>query len=610
MKQTLIKSCLLLFISILLINCEKDDSYNQDTNIISQTQEKGYTVKKITLNEVKQSSLVKQAIDNIEQQLDYNKLNKTKSTKTEQQNNTSTSAIASNTPIKSKDNTFTILTDEILQVSTDSTDVYTFRIETPTKPESDFENFVIHKNSDESIAYYIYRYESIGSEITALNFSREEVNSDQINVGDFDDYLPSVMMWDEEARCWINVTMEGGNLVVDISDCTRGNTASSGIGDSGGGGGVFVGGWNYFNPDGNTNNGCIRTRSYVDSSGNTQTDTEYGVPCPNSSSDGSDSSSGTDSSDSGGNSTNTWPNVDPLHGDFGGGTSPSNNSNTSDTNEGDVVGVLAPSPLELATNAFFDNLDQDKKDCLAAGFNQFKNDITNFFEDNQPVRPIGYDGPVIDSNITDFASAAIDAHCSGEIESLDEVIYVIESAEDPIENMEEYLDCFDTTQSASLTIYVNEPIDGTNSLIGRDRVGHTFVSIQQGSNMASYGFYPNSMLSSLVGGTQGVMEDNSNTEYDVSITINNISPSNLQKIITLSKSYAISDYHLSQRNCTDMGIALGNLAGLPIPECNANSIYFFGSTPGRLGEYMRNLTLPTGVTRNITGGNSPDNNCN
>lgn len=281
------------------------------------------------------------------------------------------------------------------------------------------------------------------------------------------------------------------------------------------------------------------------------------------------------------------------------------------SNQSSFFTAIVLTPIEIEINIFFNSLTQEQEECLNTGLNSMKSDLINLFENNQTSQVDGYDGPVIYTAITDFANAAIDAHCSGEIESLEDVTYAVEAVQDPIENMEDYLDCFDTTQSASLIIYVNEPTDGTSNLISiRGGVGHTFVSIQQGSNIATYGFYPENSLSNLVRGTQGVMEDNSNTEYDVSITINNISPSDLQKIITLSKSYSISDYHLSQRNCTDMGIALGNLAGLPIPECNANPIYFFGSTPGRLGEYMRNLTLPIGVTRNITGGNSPDNNCN
>ncbi len=447
MPSSLKHFCVLLLITLLSFSCEKDDSPNQETSI-SQPQEKGYTVKKVTLNEVKQSNLVKQAIDNIEQQLDYNKLNSTKSSKTKYQTNASTSAIATNDPIKNKDNTFTILTDEILQVSTDSTDVYTFRIETPTKPESDFENFVIHKNSDESIAYYIYRYESIGSEITALNFSREEVNSDQINIGDFEDYLPSVMMYDDANRCWVRVTIENGDLIIDTSDCR--NRASGGDGEihaAGSGtltGYALIGGtiphgtlfrygnWLRTGSHVNADGYCVLNRPLFDLNGNpllssqgrrlyqsTLADCQNGNVPTN-----GNSPTDTDSSDPWGNSTNTWPNVDPLHSDSGGGGSPSNDSNTdNNTNQGDIVGVLAPSPLDLAIDEFFDKLEDDEDDCLAAGFNQFKTDITNFFEENQPVRPIGYDGPVIDSNITDFANAAIDANCSGgEVDFDDNVI--------------------------------------------------------------------------------------------------------------------------------------------------------------------------------------------
>ncbi|MFI0429473.1 hypothetical protein [Mariniflexile sp. HMF6888] len=193
---------------------------------------------------------------------------------------------------------------------------------------------------------------------------------------------------------------------------------------------------------------------------------------------------------------------------------------------------------------------------------------------------------------------------------LDEEV-IVEGPDKPITNMADYLKCLDPTQSATLTIYVNEPDNNSTNLLGPDGVGHTFVSIQQGNNIASFGFYPVYGIPSLITPVDGVMGDNSNTEYDVSLTINNVSPSNLQKIINRAISYSISDYSLEQQNCTDMGIDLGNLAGLPIPECNANPIYFYGSTPGRLGEYIRNLSSPpSGVTRNTNGGNSPSNNCN
>ncbi len=436
MPSSLKHFCVLLLITLLSFSCEKDDSPNQETSI-SQPQEKGYTVKKVTLNEVKQSNLVKQAIDNIEQQLDYNKLNSTKSSKTKYQTNASTSAIATNDPIKNKDNTFTILTDEILQVSTDSTDVYTFRIETPTKPESDFENFVIHKNSDESIAYYIYRYESIGSEITALNFSREEVNSDQINIGDFDDYLPSVMRYDDANRCWVRVTIENGDLIIDTSDCrdrayggdgaihVAGSGALTGFALSGAsisyGTEFRFGNWiNHGRISGGDQ--CFLSRALFDLDGNPlNTYQVTSVDCQ----DGSLPSNGnsptdTDSSDPWGNSTNTWPNVDPLHSDSGGGGSPSNDSNTdNNTNQGDVVGVLAPSPLDLAIDAFFESLTDEQKDYLNPQWgephNNLKKELEDFFRNNKVVNEIGYDGALINEVLKNEAIMRIIAEMVNDI---------------------------------------------------------------------------------------------------------------------------------------------------------------------------------------------------
>ena len=103
---------------------------------------------------MKENALIKESLDVIDSQFDFNKT--IKSNPSKKQGKQTTSALAD--PIKSKDNRFTILTDEILEVSTDTTKVYTFRIETPTDTLSKFENFVIHKWSNNKIEYYIYKY--------------------------------------------------------------------------------------------------------------------------------------------------------------------------------------------------------------------------------------------------------------------------------------------------------------------------------------------------------------------------------------------------------------------------------------------------------------------
>ena len=52
------------------------------------------------------------------------------------------------------------------------------------------------------------------------------------------------------------------------------------------------------------------------------------------------------------------------------------------------------------------------------------------------------------------------------------------------------MECFDTTQNAIVTIYVNEPNPGSGDAHNGGFVGHTFLSISQGVNVSTFGFYP------------------------------------------------------------------------------------------------------------------------
>jgi hypothetical protein len=45
-----------------------------------------------------------------------------------------------------------------------------------------------------------------------------------------------------------------------------------------------------------------------------------------------------------------------------------------------------------------------------------------------------------------------------------------------------------------------------------------------------------------------------------------------------------------------------------IHSCESPRIYWNGQTPATLGEVIRLMTLPSGVTRNTTGGTTPTNN--
>jgi len=419
--------------ALLITTCERDTIEFSDSNSTPQAETKGFVIKSVTINEVKENALIKESLDVIDSQFDFNKT--IKSNPSKKQGKQTTSALAD--PIKSKDNRFTILTDEILEVSTDTTKVYTFRIETPTDTLSKFENFVIHKWSNNKIEYYIYKYNYLDKNQSFLRFTRERVNSDQINTGDFNDYTMGVMYYDPGSDCWISVTSSGGMTYIDASDCGV-SAGSGGMSGSGGGAGNnnWYGQWAIVGVT--WSNDCIISRAILDAYGN-PTFTQNGSPrsqsavvnCPEGGMN--PLNPGQNQSNPWGNSTNP-PNIDPLHwdpsnsgGGGGGGGGPSSSSTDGNNQEGTVIAVLPPTRLERETDAFFENLTDAQKDCINPGFgqpyNSLKKDITAYFENNKVVG-IGYDGPLINPQATAFATAAIEAVCDdGEVDFDDNIIY-------------------------------------------------------------------------------------------------------------------------------------------------------------------------------------------
>jgi len=419
--------------ALLITTCERDTIEFSDSNSTPQAETKGFVIKSVTINEVKENALIKESLDVIDSQFDFNKT--IKSNPSKKQGKQTTSALAD--PIKSKDNRFTILTDEILEVSTDTTKVYTFRIETPTDTLSKFENFVIHKWSNNKIEYYIYKYNYLDKNQSFLRFTRERVNSDQINTGDFNDYTMGVMYYDPGSDCWISVTSSGGMTYIDASDCGV-SAGSGGMSGSGGGAGnnKWYGQWAIVGVT--WSNDCIISRAILDAYGN-PTFTQNGSPrsqsavvnCPEGGMN--PLNPGQNQSNPWGNSTNP-PNIDPLHwdpsnsgGGGGGGGGPSSSSTDGNNQEGTVIAVLPPTRLEREADAFFDNLTEEQKDCLSPGFgqpqNSLKKNITAYFKKNQAFQKFGFDSSTITPEAKAFAISAITALMnSGEVDFDDEII--------------------------------------------------------------------------------------------------------------------------------------------------------------------------------------------
>ncbi|NLP59349.1 hypothetical protein [Lutibacter sp. B1] len=286
------KNYLIFGILISLISCQQNDEFNINENSFNQNK---YISKKITLQEIKQNNNLAPFIKNI----------------------------------KSNDNlSFTILTDEIIQIVTDSTEVYTFRLENPTVPDSDFENFVIEKVNSNDYVYYLYRYKKVdineNNQMSYL-FSKQIIDVDNSQIyqeGFKKDYWASI-------DCWVYLSYDSnGILTIEILEC-------------GGGGGGDGGGEN------------DTTGGETDTTGG-ETDTTGG-----------------ESWDSTGDDIT------------GGGSSPSTGEGT--TSSGSTtspVGVI-PSPTAVMLETFFENLTTKQKECLKSqsGIN-LHNQIKTFLIDN------------------------------------------------------------------------------------------------------------------------------------------------------------------------------------------------------------------------------------
>lgn len=114
--------------------------------------------------------------------------------------------------------------------------------------------------------------------------------------------------------------------------------------------------------------------------------------------------------------------LDSLWGGVGTSVPRGSGSSGGITEDGSAVVVpVIPTRYEMEVNSFFNSLTQQQKDWLNTPFNQTKNQIINFFEDNPTFRTRDYDGPLIDNNLKEFAKEAVNALVNGEYVNFGEV---------------------------------------------------------------------------------------------------------------------------------------------------------------------------------------------
>ncbi|MDO5104623.1 hypothetical protein [Capnocytophaga sp.] len=173
----------------------------------------------------------------------------------------------------------------------------------------------------------------------------------------------------------------------------------------------------------------------------------------------------------------------------------------------------------------------------------------------------------------------------------------------PVADIAEFLECFDTNKGATLTIYVDEPNPATGDVRNGVNVGHTFISLSQNGNVATYGFYPKvSGVWTVAGGDfTSIMGDDGGHKYSIKVSTE-ISGEQLKNIIKLSTQHKNIKYNLEKHNCTDFATEVARWGGLKLPNSVSNWMIGKGSNPGRLGKVLRSSGI-----KNIdkTAGNAP-----
>ena len=168
-------------------------------------------------------------------------------------------------------------------------------------------------------------------------------------------------------------------------------------------------------------------------------------------------------------------------------------------------------------------------------------------------------------------------------------------------------DCFDRDSGAELTIYVEQPKENSNAVVGPNQVGHVFVGLQQNNSHRIFGFYPENGANELmisVGRTyQGEIRDNSGSAYHLSISTS-ISSTQLNNILNYVQNSF--NYNVNSYACADFGIMIGNYGGLNLPSTTVNYVTFNGRSPGQLGQEIRQMNSNNGVTVSTESSNAPN----
>ena len=195
----------------------------------------------------------------------------------------------------------------------------------------------------------------------------------------------------------------------------------------------------------------------------------------------------------------------------------------------------------------------------------------------------------------------------------------------PIANIAQYFGCF-TIESGPATSYtvqvcVDQPDPGTRtpwtftssafggSSVGNNpvNVGHTFLILTENNGgtiiTRNVGFYPSTFVSPTppkYASTQGMLSDDEDHSYNISLTISNVSSTDFQQIlnyVSLGNNPGFS-YDINSNNCSTFAISAVGAGGIALPVTKGTWPNGSGDDPGDLGEDIANMTLGSNMVRN------------
>lgn len=190
----------------------------------------------------------------------------------------------------------------------------------------------------------------------------------------------------------------------------------------------------------------------------------------------------------------------------------------------------------------------------------------------------------------------------------------------PINDVRKYLRCFDDNPNDKykLTVYVDQPVANSTDYMNSTaayghKVGHTYLGLTQQGPNNSYvnrvvGWYPaqgGSPFNPQGPGTLG-QDDTYTGGYDVSVTFT-VSQGQFTSVLRYISDHAPGNYNLNEFNCMDFALGAMQAAGINLPDNYTQWPLGGGSNPGRLGQDLRNMSLPAGATRQTSHGQPEQN---